>query len=151
MASEKEKVGDATSDPKDTIPAQAEKDKAPAVEGDIEDFPDPDEDDLDDLDGKHSCRRSGWQRRHQLTRYEEFLDDFSASKPAPKASIPHTSSDAASGAEPSTAATPPVPAPTDDDLDESLAKELEKGMSEFFGGLDKNVRLETDRPYSIYH
>lgn len=66
MASEKGKAGDVTSDPKDAIPPQAEKDKAPTVEGDVEDFPDPDEDDLDDLDdldGKRSCCRLGWQRR----------------------------------------------------------------------------------------
>ena len=77
---------------------------------------------------------------HRLTCHAEFLDDFKASKTDPRASA-QPSSSVATGAEASTAPTPPVPAPDDDGFDESLAKELEKGMSEIFGGLDKNVRL----------
>lgn len=64
MASEKEKAGAVTSDPSDAIPPQAENDKAPAVEDDVEEFPDPDEDDLDDLDGKRSCCHFRWQGSH---------------------------------------------------------------------------------------
>lgn len=153
MASEKDKVGEATSDPKDTIPAQAEKDKtSAAAEGDVEDFPDPDEDDLDDLDGKRSLPTSSVRNDAvNITRGVEFLDDFSAPKPAPKTSVPQPSPGAASGANASPPpGTPPVSAPTDDDLDESLAKELEKGFSEFFSGLDKNVRLLGARRLSIY-
>lgn len=53
MADEKETVIESASDPKQTTAAQADKEKAPVVEAEVEDFPDPDEDDLDDLDGKH--------------------------------------------------------------------------------------------------
>lgn len=149
MAGENDKVEGVTSDPKDTMPAQAEQEKTPAVEDEIEDFPDPDEDDLDDLDGKRFCCQLGRKRRHRLTHCVEFLDDFSASKADPKAVAPQPSPSAA--AEPSTAPTPPVPAPDDDVLDESLAKELEKGMADIFGGLDKSVRLRTPCPSSTGH
>lgn len=42
-------------------------------------------------------------------------------------------------------------APTDGeepDLDDELAKELEKGMADFFGGLESNVRLPISYPHS---
>lgn len=87
---------------------------------------------------------------HGLTRRVEFLDDFKASKTDSKASAQKPTPSAA-GAEPATAPTPPIPAPDDDALDESLAKELEKGMSDFFGGLDKNVRLRGPCPRSTGH
>lgn len=135
---------------------QTQKDKAPAVEDEAEDFPDPDEDDLDDLDGNHSLCDSRWRRlSRRLTHYAEFLDEFSVPKPELKAPSSQANSGAPSAAaKPATAPTPPVPAPTDDDplLDDDLAKELEKGMADFFGGLENNVRPVASpapsRPYN---
>ena len=54
MAGESDKVEGAASDPRETTPAQSAQEKTPAVADEVEDFPDPDEDDLDDLDGKRS-------------------------------------------------------------------------------------------------
>lgn len=129
---------------------QTQKDKAPAVEDEAEDFPDPDEDDLDDLDGNHSLCDSRWRRlSRRLTHYAEFLDEFSVPKPELKAPSSQANSGAPSAAaKPATAPTPPVPAPTDDDplLDDDLAKELEKGMADFFGGLENNVRPAAASP-----
>ena len=53
MGEEKDKVEGPTSDRKETTPTQADNNKATTEENEAEDFPDPDEDDLDDLDGKH--------------------------------------------------------------------------------------------------
>ena len=145
MSAEQDKGDGVKPETKETAPTQTQKDKAPAVEDETEDFPDPDEDDLDDLDGNYSrCGSLRRSKSRQLTRYSEFLDEFSVPKPELRAPSAQPNSGAPSApAKSSTAPTPPVPAPTDDDdplLDDELARELEKGMADFFGGLENNVR-----------
>lgn len=54
MSAEQDKGDGVKPEPRETTPAETQKDKAPVVEDEAEDFPDPDEDDLDDLDGNHS-------------------------------------------------------------------------------------------------
>lgn len=69
----------------------------------------------------------------------EFLDDFAAGKSDGKQPAPPPAPVAA--AEKTTAAPAPSASVEDDDalLDEELAKELEKGMASFFGGLEGSV------------
>ncbi|CAI4215366.1 unnamed protein product [Parascedosporium putredinis] len=109
--SAEQKVGDAVADEKKEIvapePSSIETKGTPKPEV-VEDFPDPDEDDLDDLDAR--------------------------APPAPVAA-----------AEKTTAAPAPSASVEDDDalLDDELAKELEKGMASFFGGLEGSIAEAT--------
>ncbi|SPN97495.1 related to PEX19 protein [Cephalotrichum gorgonifer] len=134
MAAQHEGASGIPPEPKDSTSTQAQKEpeKTPAVEDEIEDFPDPDEDDLDDLD--------------------EFLDDFAAPKSGPKTSIPQPTPATPSAGPPATpsagpsTATPPVPglAGEDELLDDELSKELEKGMADFFSGLESNPDMQAE-------
>lgn len=90
----------------------------------LEDAPDPDEDDLDDLD--------------------EMLDDFSLSKPAQE------SKSEKPAAEPTTSTkTPPAASTSSADLpsaaqdevsEEDFQRQLQAGMAELMGGLGDSVR-----------
>jgi peroxin-19 len=121
----------ATSDKPDVAPA-SEHVKTAAVTDD--DAADPDEDDLDDLD--------------------DMLDEFSAVKIDPKkAAAPAASSSSTSKPvqpTPATSASGPtiptlagdVPAFDPDDFsEEEFQRQLQAGMAELMGDLDKNVRL----------
>lgn len=125
--SAEQKVGDAVADEKKEIvapePSSIETKGTPKPEV-VEDFPDPDEDDLDDLD--------------------EFLDDFAAGKSDGKQPAPPPAPVAA--AEKTTAAPAPSASVEDDDalLDDELAKELEKGMASFFGGLEGSPEMQKE-------
>lgn len=99
--------------PAAAMPESSPETKKPApVE--VEDVPDPDEDDLDDLD--------------------DLLDDFSASKVEPKEpAVKSTTSSAAPSTEP-----PPATADLDDD---EFAKQLQAGMAELLGEIDKSPEM----------
>lgn len=128
----------ATGDKPEAAPAKEHvKAAAPAAD---DDAPDPDEDDLDDLD--------------------DMLDEFSAVKIDPKKAAAASSSAATpKPAQPSsTSASAPkgptiptlagdVPAVDPDDFsEEEFQRQLQAGMAELMGDLDKNVRASLPFP-----
>lgn len=88
----------------------------------------------------------------KLMKRVEFLDDFSAAKPESKKPTEPSTSAQQARAEKSTAAPAPSASLDEEDalLDEELAKELEKGMANFFSGLENSVSLneKTDPSHS---
>jgi len=112
----------------------------------IETAPDPEEDDLDDLDGTQRTRDSPTFEYPTLTYSPDVLDEFQStsisSKPAAAAAVDPSASTAprASGPgrppEPFTAENAPLP------NEEDLAAQLQSGMSNLISELDSNPDMQ---------
>lgn len=123
---------------------------APAVEAAkpaavTEDVPDPDEDDLDDLDGEKTMAIQRYTLRGEFTKREiiDMLDDFSAVKLEGSAKKPLSPTNAtAPESVPKGTTSAPKDSATDEEepfSEEEFAKQLQAGMAGLLGELDKSV------------
>ena len=95
----------------------------------IETAPDPDEDDLDDLDGKCQLPQSS---QEVLTVIADVLDEFAATKIDAKAPAPAPSGPGR-----------PTPPPTKSTIeDDDFAKQLQAGMADLLGELEASPDLQ---------
>lgn len=122
--------------PAQAAPAPAAAAQSPTKPAEVEEeFPDPDEDDLDDLD--------------------DMLDEFSAVKlnkkpedaastaaPAPAPSNPGPASAAAAAKSAAAPTLGPEPATDENFSEEDFAKQLQAGMADLLGELDSNPEMQ---------
>lgn len=124
--SEKGSAGDAEEHVK-AAPANTAADSTPKppTQPEVEDVSDPDEDDLDDLD--------------------DMLDDFSAIKVDPKKAspaVPKVAADAKADTATKDAGPESKPSLEDDFSEEEFAKQLQAGMADLLGELDKSPDIQ---------